>query len=187
VASAVVFPSGIRIPGVNDSKQLTARQRERLYEAILDAAADVGVGSADHGEIDRINILNATRLAMERAVAALTVPPDYLLIDALSLDRLTLPQEALIKGDCRCHAIAAASIVAKVTRDRMMVEYHRTFPQYRLYAHKGYGTRDHAARLREYGPSPIHRKTFLRKMGTLPIGKMGTKEPMDSPLRRGDS
>ncbi|MBI4715119.1 MAG: ribonuclease HII, partial [Nitrospirae bacterium] len=148
VASAVVLPAGLAIPGVNDSKKLSPAKREVLYDEILKSALGFGVGIAESEEIDRINILNATRRAMERAVAGVSVspehlPPDYLLIDALPLPGIPLPQEALIKGDARSHTVAAASIVAKVTRDRMMREYHRIYPQYGLLSNKGYGTLEH--------------------------------------------
>jgi ribonuclease HII len=160
VAAAVVLPNGLFIEGVRDSKQLTSLQREQLYQAIQSQAVDYGIGIVDHEVIDRINILQATRLAMCRAVLTLKKPPDFLLIDAVDLPDMTIPQLAIVKGDLLCHSIAAASILAKVTRDRLMLEYHQTYPQYNFFSHKGYGTVEHLKKLKEYGPCPIHRKSF---------------------------
>jgi ribonuclease HII len=160
VAAAVVFPNGLFIEGVRDSKQLTSLQREKLYQSIQSQAMDYGVGIVDHEVIDRINILQATRLAMRQAVLALKKPPDFLLIDAVDLPDMAIPQLAIVKGDVLCHSIAAASILAKVTRDRLMLEYHQTYPQYNFFSHKGYGTEEHLKKLKEYGPCPIHRRSF---------------------------
>jgi ribonuclease HII len=160
VAAAVVLPNGLLIPGLTDSKQVPEPERERLFEIIRLEAICFGVGIADEHTIDEVNIYQATIIAMERALQALTPRPDYLLLDAITLPRVALPQKPLIKGDCRSHSIAAASILAKVTRDRMMRELHEKFPCYNFHKHKGYGTKEHLARLREHGPCEAHRKSF---------------------------
>lgn len=160
VAAAVILPVRCRLIGVDDSKQLSASERDRLYAAIMDRAVGVGVGSSTAEEIDRINILEATKLAMRRALGELSPAPDYVLIDAVSLTGVLMPVRPIIKGDALSLSIAAASIVAKVTRDRLMAQFHETYPQYNFLSHKGYGTEEHLARLTEYGPSPIHRRTF---------------------------
>jgi ribonuclease HII len=160
VAAAVVLPRRCLLAGLNDSKQLTEAERERLYDEILQRALGVGVGRASEREIDAMNILEATRLAMGRAIQALPAVPDYLLLDALELPAIHLPQRAVIKGDTLSVSIAAASIVAKVTRDRLMGEYHRQYPQYNFQAHKGYGTAEHLRMLAAHGPCAIHRRSF---------------------------
>lgn len=160
VAAAVVLPFGCRLTGVDDSKQLSEAERERLYAAILASAVAVGIGSADSCEIDSINILEATRLAMGRAVESLTPAPDFLLLDAVTLTGVAIPSRPIIKGDALSLSIAAASIVAKVTRDRIMAVYHETFPRYNFLSHKGYCTEEHLRHLAEYGPCPIHRRSF---------------------------
>jgi ribonuclease HII len=161
VAAAVILPYGLLIPGVTDSKQLSSQQRERLFQAIVASAVAFGIGIVDERTIDTINILEASILAMERALAGLTVSPDYLLIDGnFTLPRVPLTQQAVIKGDCLSHSIAAASILAKVTRDRLMIELHERYPRYNFRKHKGYGTREHIALIREFGPCEAHRRTF---------------------------
>lgn len=160
VAAAVVLPVGLLIPGLTDSKQVPEQERERLFEVIQARAVCYGVGIADERTIDIVNILQATIIAMERALQALNPQPDYLLLDAISLPRVPLPQKPLIKGDCRSHSIAAASILAKVTRDRIMLELHKKYPFYNFQKHKGYGTKEHLSLLREHGPCDAHRKTF---------------------------
>ena len=160
VAAAVVLPQGLLIPGLTDSKQVPELARERLFAEIQEQAVCYGIGIVDERTIDDVNILQATIIAMERALEQLAPRPDYLLIDALSLRRIPIPQNPLIKGDCRSHSIAAASILAKVTRDRLMLELHEKFPQYNFQKHKGYGTREHLALIREHGPCDAHRKTF---------------------------
>lgn len=160
VAAAVILPPRCRPLGINDSKQLSVKDREEVYAAILEQAVAVGIGSADVAEIDRFNILTATRLAMRRAVDQLIPSPDYLLIDAIVLSGLKVPTRPIIKGDSLSVSIAAASIVAKVTRDRLMARYHETFPEYGFLSHKGYGTAEHLERLARHGPCPIHRRTF---------------------------
>ena len=160
VAAAVILPTRCRLVGVDDSKLVSGSERVRLYEIIVDRARAVGVGVATELEIDRLNILEATRLAMRRAIASLNPPADSLLIDALALSNLAIPSRSIIKGDTLSISIAAASIVAKVTRDRMMVAYHLTYPSYNFLSHKGYGTEEHLQRLAQYGPCAIHRRTF---------------------------
>lgn len=160
VAAAVILTVHCRLAGVDDSKQLSEGERERLYTAILEKAVGVGIGSADAGEIDSLNILEATRLAMRRAIENLAPSPDYLLIDAVTLPAVRFPARPIIKGDALSMSIAAASIVAKVTRDHLMAAYHETFPQYNFPSHKGYGTAEHLQQLARYGPCAIHRRTF---------------------------
>lgn len=160
VAAAVILPFRCRLTGVDDSKQLSGAEREQLYAVILKAALGVGIGSADACEIDSLNILEATRLAMRRAVERLVPSPDYLLLDAVTLPGVSIPSRPIIKGDALSISIAAASIVAKVTRDRIMAAYHETFPQYNFLSHKGYGTEEHLRQLADYGPCAIHRRTF---------------------------
>jgi ribonuclease HII len=160
VAAAVVLPRTAGFVGLNDSKQVSEAERERLYAEIRARAVAVGIGLASEREIDRTNILEATRLAMQRAVRAMVPVPDFLLIDAVTLPGLTLPQRAVIKGDALCLSIAAASIIAKVTRDRLMADYHRAYPHYNFLAHKGYGTAEHLRLLKQHGPCAIHRLSF---------------------------
>jgi ribonuclease HII len=160
VAAAVILPTRCRLVGVDDSKQVFEPERARLYEVIVRRARGVAVGVATEQEIDHLNILEATRLAMCRALASLTPQADYLLIDAVTLSELPIPSRSIIKGDTLSISIAAASIVAKVTRDRMMVAYHRAYPEYNFPSHKGYGTEEHLQRLTQHGPCAIHRRTF---------------------------
>lgn len=160
VAAAVVLPTRCRLIGCDDSKQLSDSEREALYAVIAGRAAGIGIGLATEVEIDRLNILEATRLAMHRAVEALLPQPDCLLIDAVNLPGCTIPARSIIKGDALSLSIAAASIIAKVTRDRLMAEYHRVYPHYNFLSHKGYGTEEHLRQLAAYGPCAIHRRTF---------------------------
>ncbi|HTG01947.1 MAG TPA: ribonuclease HII [Nitrospirota bacterium] len=160
VAAAVILPEGLLIAGLTDSKLVTEPERERLFDVIHEQAVAWGIGIADERLIDEVNILQASIIAMERALGQLVPAPDYLLIDALTLPRCTLPQNGIIKGDCRSHSIAAASILAKVTRDRLMLELHERHPRYNFKKHKGYGTREHLALLQKYGPCDAHRKSF---------------------------
>jgi ribonuclease HII len=160
VAAAVILPSRCRLVGVDDSKQISESERARLYEVIVQRARGVAVGIATEQEIDRLNILEATRLAMCRALAWLAPSADCLLIDAVILSHLAIPSRSIIKGDTLSISIAAASIIAKVTRDRMMMMYHRTYPDYNFLSHKGYGTEEHLERLAQHGPCAIHRRTF---------------------------
>lgn len=165
-AAAVILPYGIDIPLLNDSKKLSRIVREELYGVIMATAIDCSVASASHSEIDELNILKATFLAMERAVQALKVKPDVLLVDGNQNPGIGYDTRCIVKGDARSASIAAASILAKVSRDRYIIEISRNYPQYLFEIHKGYGTKLHFERLREYGPSEIHRATFLRKFFT---------------------
>ena len=160
VAAAVILDPAQRITGLRDSKLLTESQRESLAEEIWAKALAVGVGEIDPATIDRVNILEATRLAMRQALIRLSDAPQLVLIDAVRLPGLDVPQRAIIKGDRRSASIAAASIVAKVHRDRLMTEWDRSYPRYGFAEHKGYATTDHLAALRRYGPCPLHRRTF---------------------------
>jgi len=160
VAAAVILPTRCRLAGVDDSKQVSELERTRLYEVIIQRARAVAVGVATEQEIDSLNILEATRLAMSRALASLTPSADCLLIDAVTLPNLAIPSRSIIKGDTLSMSIAAASIVAKVTRDRMMAMYHQAYPVYNFLSHKGYGTEEHLQRLAQHGPCAIHRRTF---------------------------
>ncbi len=168
VAAAVVLPKTRSLKGVADSKTLTAEQRERALVLIRKRALGIGVGIVEAGEIDRLNILQASLKAMELAVRDLPLPPDFLLIDGLHSLHLPLQQQAMPKGDGRCLSIAAASIVAKVTRDRLMVAYHEKYPEYNFAKHKGYGTREHLQALQKNGCCPIHRQSF-RTVYQLPL------------------
>ncbi len=171
VAAAVILPLGIPFrfdpdeclacfEGVRDSKQLTARERDRLFEVIMQHAVAVGVGIGSVEMIDERNILQATKYAMREALAQLTIPPQALLLDAIHLPGIELLQRSIIKGDALCLSIAAASIIAKVTRDRMMIQMHEHFPAYGFAQHKGYGTEYHLVALREHGATPHHRRSF---------------------------
>ena len=160
VAAAVVLPIGVRIDGVDDSKKLSPETRERLFDVIMAQALRVGVGMASAKVIDRINILQATRLAMQEAVGKLSPQPDFLLIDGISRIASPLPQQTIKKGDSLSLSIAAASIIAKVSRDRLMRELDLKHPGYGLAGHKGYGSASHMEAIRQLGPSPIHRLTF---------------------------
>ncbi len=160
VAAAVIIGPERRIKGLADSKLLTAEQRDALFLVISERAVAIGVGIVDHQTIDRINILQATRLAMTEAVARLAVEPDLIITDFVALRDLTCPQRNLVDGDARCASVAAASIIAKVTRDRLMLEADRTFPEYGFARHKGYATPEHLSALDRWGPCPLHRRTF---------------------------
>jgi len=163
VAAAVVFPEGCFLPGVRDSKQLTAAQRDELYGAILSHAIGVGVGIVGHETIDSVNILNATFLAMHRAVDGLSFRPDHLLVDGNRFQETGIPFTTIVKGDARCFSIAAASIIAKVTRDRLMTEYEERFPGYGFARHKGYATQEHCEAIARLGMCEIHRRSFHLK------------------------
>ena len=162
-AAAVMLPPGLEIPGLNDSKKLTDKKRRELYDVITAQAVSYGIAFASEQEIDEINILQATFLAMERAMQQLSPQPELTLIDGNRTKDFGLPVRTIVKGDSLSASIAAASILAKVTRDRLMEEYDAQYPQYGFAVHKGYGTKRHYEALREFGPSPIHRKTFLKK------------------------
>ena len=161
VACAVILPKNSKILYLNDSKKLTAAKREELYDVIMKEAVSVGLGMTGPERIDEINILQATYEAMRQAVARLSVRPQLLLNDAVTIPGIDIPQVPIIKGDAKSASIAAASIVAKVTRDRLMVKYDETLPEYGFASNKGYGSAEHIAALKKYGPSLIHRKTFI--------------------------
>ncbi len=163
VAAAVILPKGLVLEGVDDSKKLSEKKREALYDVIRQEALSIGIGMADVDTIERINIKQAARLAMKRAVEQLDPIPDSLLVDAEKVD-VDAEQLAVIHGDALSQSIAAASIIAKVTRDRMCLQWDMEFPEYGIAIHKGYATKMHRERLAEYGPSPMHRKTFLRNI-----------------------
>lgn len=160
VAAAVILPPGYEHPEITDSKKLSPRQRERLYEVIERDAVSVGIGVVEAPVIDAVNILQATLAAMKDAVLELSPSPDYLLIDGLNRIDLAIHQETIIRGDSRSLSVASASIVAKVSRDRLMEMYHRQFPQYNFLRNKGYGTREHREAILKFGRSKIHRRSF---------------------------
>ena len=163
-AAAVMLPRGLDIPGLNDSKKLTEKKREELYGIICAGAVCYGVAFAGVEEIERLNILNATFLAMNRAIAQLSVPPQLALIDGNRDSGIEAPSRCIVKGDALCADIAAASVLAKVTRDRYRTALAREYPQYGFEKHKGYGTKQHYAAIREFGPSPAHRMSFLKTL-----------------------
>ena len=163
-AAAVILPRGLEIPGLNDSKKLTDKKRRELFPIIKEQALAYGIAFADHKEIDEINILQATFLAMKRAVAQLQLKPDQLLIDGNRITDFGIPAVAVVKGDSLSANIAAASVLAKVTRDEYMEKLAQEYPQYAFEVHKGYGTKAHYAALAEHGPSAVHRMTFLKKL-----------------------
>lgn len=169
VACAVIMPKGLAIEGVRDSKKLTAKKREELYDIIIEKSIGIGIGSVDCKTIDKVNIRKSTHLAMKQAIANIKdkegkiVDADFLLIDAEGLD-LDIPQKSVIKGDDRCHGIAAASIIAKVYRDKLCSEWAKEYDGYGLERNKGYGTKEHRQALIELGPTPIHRMSFLKNI-----------------------
>lgn len=162
-AAAVILPKGLDLPGLNDSKKLTDKKRRELFPVIKEQAIAYGIGLASHEEIDDINILQATYLAMERAIAQLEGKADFALIDGNRAKDFGLPLRTVVKGDSLSASIAAASILAKVTRDDLMMQLAETYPQYGFDVHKGYGTKAHYEALRTYGHSPVHRMSFLKK------------------------
>lgn len=162
VAGAVILPKDSQILYLNDSKQLSERKREELYDVIMREAVAVGIGYASHTRIDEINILQATYEAMRQAIGSLSVQPDLLLNDAVTIPGVEIRQVPIIKGDARSVSIAAASIVAKVTRDRLMVEYDKTYPEYHFADNKGYGSAVHIEALKKHGATPIHRTSFIK-------------------------
>jgi len=161
-AAAVILPRGLVIEGLNDSKKLSEKKREALFTVITGNAVAYGIGFASAEEIDEINILNASMLAMERAIEALSVKADFALIDGNCKRNIKIPAETVVGGDAKVPSIAAASVLAKVSRDRLCYELDKEYPQYGFAKHKGYGTREHMEALRKYGPCPAHRKTFLK-------------------------
>lgn len=165
-AAAVILKQGDIIEGVNDSKKLSEKKREELFDIIKKRAVAYNVAWASVDEIENINILNATLLAMKRAVEGLKIPADYVIIDGNKTPKLNVPCEYIVKGDAKSMSIAAASILAKVSRDRLMVEYSKQYPEYKFEKHKGYGTKIHKEALLKYGACDIHRKSFLKKILT---------------------
>ncbi len=162
VAGAVILPKDCQILYLNDSKKLTARRRDLLYDEILEKALAVGIGVVDHEQIDRVNILQATYQAMREAVGSLALSPDVLLVDAVTIPGISIRQVPIVKGDAKSVSIAAASVVAKVTRDRMMVQMEDVYPGYGFASNKGYGSAAHIAALKSKGPCKIHRRTFIK-------------------------
>ena len=163
-AAAVILPAGCNIEGLNDSKKLTPKKREVLFDKICEQAVSYGIAMATEQEIDEVNILQATFLAMRRAVAALDPKPDFALVDGNQDPNLEIPLSTVVKGDATSASIAAASILAKVSRDRLMEKIDRMFPEYQFAKHKGYGTALHREMLLKYGPCPVHRRSFLKKI-----------------------
>ena len=162
VGIAIMKPESF-IEGINDSKKISEKKREMLYDTITEEAVDWAVGIIDQNEIDKINILNATKKALHMAIDNLKVKPDRILVDALEhIDTCGIPYTSIIKGDAKIYSISAASIIAKVTRDRIMQEYDEIYPQYGFTNHKGYGTAKHIHAIKQYGPCPLHRKTFIK-------------------------
>lgn len=162
VAGAVILPKDHHILELNDSKQLSAKKRDELYDVIMSEAVSYGLGFVEPERIDEINILQATYEAMREAIQKLNPAPDILLNDAVTIPKVSIKQVPIIKGDAKSASIAAASIIAKVTRDRMMEEYDQIFPEYHFASNKGYGSAEHIAAIQKYGPTPIHRRTFIK-------------------------
>lgn len=163
VVGIVIMRPDSFIEGINDSKKISEKKRELLYEKITEEAIDWAVGIVDQNEIDEINILNATKKALTRAISNLKVKPERILVDALEhIDTCGIPYTSIIKGDAKVYSISAASIIAKVTRDKIMKEYDEMYPQYGFSGHKGYGTAKHIQSIKQYGPCPIHRKSFIK-------------------------
>ena len=163
VTCAIILPRGARILYVNDSKKLSAETREELYDILMEKAIDVSIGIENNQVIDEINILQATYKAMQQSVNNLKIKPDIILNDAVTIPDISVKQVPIIKGDSKSITIASASIIAKVTRDRLMVEYDKLYPEYDFINNKGYGSKKHIEALKKYGPCPIHRETFIRK------------------------
>ena len=165
VVAAAIMPRDSMIEGVNDSKKVSEKKREKLYDLITDEAIAYGVGIIDQKEIDRINILNATKEGLTMAVKELNPKPDLIIVDALSkIDTEGIPYKSIIKGDAKCYSIACASIIAKVTRDRIMRQWDEVYPQYGFIKHKGYGTAAHISSIKEYGLCPLHRLSFVKNI-----------------------
>ncbi|MCC8169757.1 MAG: ribonuclease HII [Oscillospiraceae bacterium] len=163
-AAAVILPDGIFIDGIDDSKKLSEKKREELFDIICENAVAYNIYSVDEKRIDEINILNATFEAMNGAVAGLSIAPDYVLIDGNRINGMDIPHETIVKGDAKSISVAAASILAKVSRDRFICKIAEQYPEYGFEKHKGYGTAAHNEAILKYGPCPIHRKTFLKKL-----------------------
>ena len=165
VVASVIMPKDSMIEGVNDSKKVSEKKRELLYDKIIEEAISYSVGIVDQKEIDRVNILNATKAGLTESVKGLKIKPDIILVDALTgIDTCGIPYMPIIKGDAKCYSIAAASIIAKVTRDRIMRQWHEVYPEYNFIQHKGYGTAAHIAAIKEYGLCPLHRLSFVKNI-----------------------
>lgn len=164
VAAAVVLKEGITIAGLRDSKKVPEDERKSLFSLIQDASVDIGIGIVGPADVDRLNILRATRQSMEIAVTQLSITPDMLIIDALSLPSVRIRQRSPVRAESVSASVAAASIIAKYTRDKIMLDYHHQYPLYNFRKHKGYATKEHIEMLQRYGPCPIHRKSFFRVM-----------------------
>ncbi len=163
VVAAVIMKPDSMIEGINDSKKISEKKREKLYDLILEEAISYGIGIVDQKEIDEINILQATKKGLTEAIKQMEINPNIILVDALNnIDTLKIPYQSIIKGDAKSYSIAAASIIAKVTRDRIMREWDNVYPQYGFAGHKGYGTAKHILAIKEYGPCPLHRKSFIK-------------------------
>ena len=163
VVASVIMPANSMIEGVNDSKKVSEKKREKLYDLIIDEAISYGVGIIDQNEIDEINILNATKKGLTISLQELKAKPDLILVDALKdINTLGIPYQSIIKGDAKCYSIAAASIIAKVTRDRIMRQWDSVYPQYGFIAHKGYGTAAHISAIKQYGLCSLHRRSFTK-------------------------
>ena len=163
VAAAVILPKHGCIEGVNDSKKISEKKREKLYDDIMDVAIAVGIGISDVDVIEKVNILNATKIAMKKAIESLSIKPDYILIDGNQKIDIDILQETVVSGDAKSESIASASIIAKVTRDRMLRKFDEMYPEYGFAKHKGYGTKAHIEAIKKYGLTPIHRKSFCTK------------------------
>ena len=162
VASVIMKPDSM-IEGVNDSKKVSENKREKLYDLILEEAISYGIGIVYQDEIDKINILQATKKGLTESLSQMEIKPNIIMVDALTgIDTFGIPYKSIIKGDAKCYSISCASIIAKVTRDRIMREWDKVYPEYGFAAHKGYGTAKHIAALKEFGPTPIHRRTFIK-------------------------
>lgn len=163
-AAAVMLPLGLEIDGLDDSKKLSEAKREALFDVVKEKALSYGIGWASEREIDELNILQATFLAMRRAVEAMPIPADYALVDGNRMPPLAIPGENVVKGDSKCACIAAASILAKVSRDRLLRQWDLTYPEYGFAKHKGYGTKAHYEAIKRYGILPVHRRSFLKNL-----------------------
>lgn len=163
VVASVILPQDSMIEGINDSKKVSEAKREKLYDLIINESISYGIGIIYQDEIDEINILQATKKGLTEAIKQMEIKPNIIMVDALNgIDTLGIPYKSIIKGDAKCYSIAAASIIAKVTRDRIMREWDKVYPEYGFGSHKGYGTAKHIAAIREFGPCPIHRRTFIK-------------------------
>lgn len=165
VVASVIMPKDSMIEGVNDSKKISEKKREKLYDEIIENAISYSVGIVDQKEVDRVNILNATKAGLTESIKGLKVKPEIILVDALTgIDTCGIPYHSIIKGDAKSYSIAAASIIAKVTRDRIMRQWHEVYPEYNFIQHKGYGTAAHIAAIKEYGLCPLHRLSFVKNI-----------------------